>query len=111
MMFASLVFERDLLGWDQMGPALRDWAQDVGGFAIVALVIWGLAYLIQRPAALGNQRSWLTAPFLVAVSGAGIGYVVFLLLCLFEGVKTVEVKTDTYIPPGQPKPVMADYNW
>jgi hypothetical protein len=49
-MFAvGLAIERDPMQWADMPVALKAWVQNAGGVAMVALAIWGLAYLIRRP--------------------------------------------------------------
>src|SRR5262245_56200457 len=47
-MLATLVIEREPLQWSDMPGALVSWVQDVGGFAMVGLVIWFLVRRWQR---------------------------------------------------------------
>jgi ABC-type transport system involved in multi-copper enzyme maturation permease subunit len=84
MMFASaLELEREPL---QLGvPVFMTWVQNVGFLAALAILIWSVAALIQRPP-LGRRR--LAGPslivFLVAVTDLVL-YVFFGLLLNFQG--------------------------
>lgn len=83
MLFASLIIERDPLELDELPAALASWLRDAGLIAAVGLVIWGLAYLLQRPAwARHRQPSARATLFLAAASGAAVLYALFLLLLL-----------------------------
>lgn len=67
MMFATLILEREPLRWADFPGLVGTWLQNAGGLAALALLIWVLAYSIQRPA--GLSRGWsLTATLFVLLA-------------------------------------------
>jgi hypothetical protein len=56
-MFAALTFDRDplTLSWDTFLGSLNSWTQIVGGFAMVGLVLWLIAYLVSRRGAAAGE--------------------------------------------------------
>jgi hypothetical protein len=69
-MFAALTLEREPLGlsWDTFLNSLNSWSQTAGGFAMVGLVLWLIAYVVSRgsPAA-GSSLVRLMAGSLFSV--------------------------------------------
>jgi ABC-type transport system involved in multi-copper enzyme maturation permease subunit len=90
-MFAILVLDRAPLTWDDLLPAAQAWVQDVGVFAAVALLIWVLAYFLQRPGGLSPTWSVQSLLFTTAVIGCALMYAVFAVLVLVEGTRPVVV--------------------
>lgn len=55
-MFAVLEIENDPLSWYKFPSAVHEWLEAVGGFAILALVIWFIFRLVNPPPSA--QRKW-----------------------------------------------------
>jgi hypothetical protein len=89
MLFA-IVLEREPL---QFPDAFVSWLQDVGVLAALAMTIWAVAYLIQRPP--GVSRHWSLQSVLVAgfLSVALAAYVCFLVLLAIQGTETAAPDT------------------
>src|SRR3954454_13267215 len=92
MLFASgLILEREPLSWAEVPAALAEWLRDAGYVAAFGLLIWVLAFLIQRPP-WARKLQWTPRAFLftAAVGAAAAFYVIFGLLLLIEGTLTRE---------------------
>jgi hypothetical protein len=76
-MFAALTLEHEplALSWETFLPALNSWVQVVGGFAMLGLVLWLIAYVLSRGA--GHQAGSATAR---ALAGSGLGALLVVLL-------------------------------
>jgi hypothetical protein len=84
MIFASLVIEREPMRWQDFPGALLSWVQVVGGFAAVALVLWGLFRWVRRAPLAGSlpQPAWQRLALRWSVIGAIAGYVLFAILMM-----------------------------
>jgi ABC-type transport system involved in multi-copper enzyme maturation permease subunit len=71
-MFAVLEIESEPLSWYKLPGAFHEWLEAVGGFAIIALLIWVIFRLIlpppeaQRKAGM-SARTWLISSTLLAI--------------------------------------------
>src|SRR5262245_15131183 len=99
-MFASLVIEREPLELQHLPAALLLWLRDAGMVAAFCLLIWAIAFAIQRPAwARGRAWSARSALFaLLAGTAAGM-YAVFFLLLFTQGLPPLPLAV-----PGRPTP-------
>jgi ABC-type transport system involved in multi-copper enzyme maturation permease subunit len=86
MIFATLVLERDPMRWEDLRPAVETWVRDAGGFAAVALLLYAIFYLIQRPGSGGTKpRSGLQKTLIrLALLAAIAGYGVYAILSVFS---------------------------
>jgi hypothetical protein len=102
LMFAILIYDRDQLRLAELASAVQTWLQDAGGFAAVALAIWGLAYAVRRWVSMSEQGSTPWTPqsrlFATALAGAALAYLAFFLALLLEGT-TSSVDSVTYTKP------------
>jgi hypothetical protein len=87
MLFASgLILEREPLSWADLPAALAVWLRDAGYVAAFGLLIWGIAFLLQRPQwARKLQWSPKALLFTTAVAASAAFYAFFGLLLLIEG--------------------------
>src|ERR1043166_1989112 len=85
-MFAALTLDREpmVLSWDTFLGSLISWTQLVGGFAMVGLVLWLIAYRLSRgnPEAAGAQT--LARGLLLVLFGP-FGALLVILLALRHG--------------------------
>jgi hypothetical protein len=85
MIFAALVIERPPLDWPGLLGAVGHWLQDAGLYALLWLVILGLAYLVvpefRQRSPWGSVHSLMTALTTVAVSL----FICFLFLLATQG--------------------------
>ena len=54
-----MVHEREPLQWADLPRLAEAWLLDVGVLAALALVLWLIAYCIERPARRGDTPGWL----------------------------------------------------
>src|SRR5438093_911756 len=75
-MFAALTFDREplALSWDTFVTSLNSWTQIAGGFAMLGLVIWLIAYLASRGGPEGGN------PVVRLLSGNSLGVLATVLL-------------------------------
>jgi ABC-type transport system involved in multi-copper enzyme maturation permease subunit len=86
MLFASLIIEREPLDLALLPVAVLAWLRDAGGLAAFGLVIFAIAYVIQRPAWTAQQKwSARATAFLTLFASAAVLYVAFALLLLIQG--------------------------
>jgi hypothetical protein len=83
-MFAILIFEREPLQWADLGKAVQGWVQDAGAFAALALLVWCLAYVFQRPAN-PPPWTWRSRLFVLATAAAAACYGIFFALLAAQG--------------------------
>jgi hypothetical protein len=107
MIFAALIIEQPPLEWSGLLAAVGHWLQDAGLYALLWLVMLGLAYLVvpefrQRSpwGALHNAMAALTG---VAV----LLFVGFLILLAVQGkvLDTAAPRSLTPLPPNAPRPM------
>jgi hypothetical protein len=82
MLFASLVIEHEPLGWHDLPGLLETLVRNGGLFALVALLIYGIYDLVQRPSASSRLPwpAWEALLFRLALLGIAVGYGAFLVL-------------------------------
>ena len=84
MIFATFVIEREPLRWQDLPLAIQGWIENAGAFAVVALAIYGLFYLLHRPP--GGPRSGLQRLILgLALFAMFAGYALCGYLYFFPG--------------------------
>jgi len=84
MIFATFVIEREPLRWQDLPLAIQGWIENAGAFAVVALAIYGLFYLLHRPP--GGPRSGLQRLILgLALFAMFTGYALCGYLYFFPG--------------------------
>src|SRR5947207_10308754 len=84
-MLAILIYDPDQLLWNQVPAAVLAWVRDAGGLAAVALLIWTVAYLVQRPPGASERWSFQSRLFVLALAGAAIMYGLFFAFLRIEG--------------------------
>jgi hypothetical protein len=106
MIFASLVIERELPTWAQFPSDLATWLQDAGSLSALALFIWCLAYMIQRPAGMSTGRNWVKTAFAFAACASFALFVLYGVLLLAQGVQQVLINPEN--PRGGTRAVYTD---
>ncbi len=106
MIFASLVIEREPLTWAQLPGAVATWLQDAGTLSALVLLIWCVAYLIQRPAGASRESNWVKTAFTYATVGSFVLFVGYGLLLWLQGVRYIPVNPDS--PQAGTMPVYTD---
>jgi hypothetical protein len=97
MIFASLVLDREPMQWSEFPTALATWLQDAGSLSAVALFIWCLAYLLQRPAGMSKDWNWVKTVFVYSACASFVLFAVYGVLLWLQGVQQV------LIDPGNPR--------
>src|SRR5579885_649016 len=88
-MFGALFFERDPLRYSDLPAMFVSWVQDVGGFAMLAIVLWLLfGYLRMRPVEEARIPGWMTTVFLWSVVAAVLAYLAALVVGGIELIRT-----------------------
>ncbi len=88
-MFGALFFERDPLRYSDLPAMFVSWVQDVGGFAMLAIVLWLLfGYLRMRPVEKARIPGWMTTVFLWSVVAAVLAYLAALVVGGIELIRT-----------------------
>jgi hypothetical protein len=87
-MFAALTIERDPVTFHDLPGGFLEWVRIVGGFAAVALVLFGLWLLLslfieQRAIDWKRVPKWQVVLMSAAAGLAAVGYVLYFLLLLF----------------------------
>src|SRR6266852_3107945 len=82
MMFATLVHERDPVAWPDVPGMIETWAQVLGGFSALAIVLWMVVTSSRRPTNLANDpvRSGYPAFFRLSLLGMLVGYGLWAVL-------------------------------
>src|SRR5262245_13667569 len=77
-MFAALTLEREplALSWETFLASLNSWTQIVGGFAMVGLVLWLIAYVVASRG--GGQQPG--SALVRVLGGTGLGVLLVVLL-------------------------------
>lgn len=70
----GMVQERAPLQVADLPDRLASWLQDVGGFAAVGLLVWGVAYLLRRPTTPPERSLPFRVIFVSALVGAALAY-------------------------------------
>jgi ABC-type transport system involved in multi-copper enzyme maturation permease subunit len=94
MIFASLVIEREPTTWAQFPAAVAAWLQDAGSLSALALLIWCLAYVIQRPAGISRDWNWVKTAFAGAAIASFVLFVLYGALLFIQGVQLVPINPD-----------------
>src|SRR5256885_565583 len=64
-MFAVLEIENDPLSWYKFPSAVHEWLEAVGGFAILALIIWFIFRLVNPPPSSQRKSGMSAASWLL----------------------------------------------
>ncbi len=105
-MFASLTLEREppTLSWPTFLESVNSWAQIVGGFAMVGLILWLIAYRATRRTpqdkAMTQMANTTTGTLLVVLLGP-IGALILYWMGSRKG-RTAAVPQETSGPPRRP---------
>jgi len=65
-MFAVLEIEGDPLSWYKLPSAVHEWVEAVGGFAILALILWFIFRLINPPPPAQRKSGMSAASWLIS---------------------------------------------
>ena len=100
MLFASLVFDRLPLQWNQLPFALIIWLQNAGGVAAFGIAIFLLARALQRDPDDGTllnfppRLRFLSTVLRFAIIASGVGYILLVLQWLGAGMGIGVLRTD-----------------
>jgi ABC-type transport system involved in multi-copper enzyme maturation permease subunit len=99
-MFAALVFERDPLGYHDVGGLVLSWVQDAGGFAAAGIALWlvfGLPRM--RPADRARVPGWQSVIFFWGSLVALVCYVPVVLLGFYNFFRSFSTTRGATPPP------------
>jgi ABC-type transport system involved in multi-copper enzyme maturation permease subunit len=94
MIFASLVIEREPTTWAQLPAAVAAWLQDAGSLSALALFVWCLAYVFQRPAGVSREGNWVKTLFAYAAVGSFLLFGLYGVLLFAQNVQHVPINPD-----------------
>src|ERR1019366_2150742 len=100
MLFASLVFDRMPLQWNQLPFALIVWLQNAGGVAACGIAVFLLARAVQRDPDDGTllnfppRLRFLSTVLRYAIIASGVGYILLILQWLGAGVGIGILRTE-----------------
>jgi hypothetical protein len=94
MIFASLVLEREPITWAQFPAAVAAWLQDAGVLAALVLLIWCVAYVLQRPAGVSKDWNWVRSAFAYAAVASFVLFAAYGVLLVIQGVQQIPVNPD-----------------
>jgi len=73
-MFAALEILREPLSLETLPGAVHDWITSAGNVAALGLLLWGIAYLVQRPKYATPMPKVQKALFLLFLTLSGLAY-------------------------------------
>jgi ABC-type transport system involved in multi-copper enzyme maturation permease subunit len=102
-MFAVLEIEGDPLSWYKLPSAVHEWVEAVGGFAILALILWFIFRLINPPPPAQRKSgmsagSWLISSTVLAIL---VAIVPIGLAVIWDGMGLTD--------PAHPRPARASW--
>jgi hypothetical protein len=94
MIFATLVIEREPMTWAQLPAAIGTWLQDAGILSAIVLLIWCVAYVLQRPAGVSAERNWVKSAFTFAAVASFVLFALYVAVLILQPPQQVPVNPD-----------------